>query len=65
MIRISSNELETQAIEEHTCVQMGAVAVITVCSKCGNRVVGIILANRPEFCAIECKNCGTSAEIPI
>ena len=65
MIRISANGLETQAVEEHTCVRMGAVAVLTKCCMCGNRVVAIILADRPEYCAMECKNCGTSAEIAI
>jgi hypothetical protein len=65
MVRKIANKAEARAIKDHTCVQMGAVAVLTTCNRCGSTVVGIVLADCPELCAIECKNCGNSEEIAI
>ena len=61
----NASGLEIQAIEEHTCVRMGAVAILTECRQCGNRTVGIILADLPDYYAIECKHCGNSTVAPI
>lgn len=63
MIRFNSNDLDADSIREHTSVRMGAVAIVTECGKCGKRTVGIILTSRPGYYAMECKNCGTSAEV--
>jgi hypothetical protein len=65
MIRISSNGQETQAIAQNTCVRMGAVAIRIACGKCGKSAVGILLADRPGYVAIECGHCGHSADALI
>ena len=65
MIRISAIGRETPTIEKNTCVRMGAVAVRTQCGNCGQSVVGIIQADRPDYAAIECNHCGNSADTRI
>jgi hypothetical protein len=61
----NTDGLEIQAIEEHTCVRMGAVAILTECRQCGKTTVGIILADQPDYYATECKHCGNSTVAPI